>query len=187
MQPKKSRLYSFFAHSLPPFKLSPQTTSTQSTNNSPSVTSVAVEGRIGILVDMSGFLRSLGIFLIGGALILLIFTSISVPYLFPLNVAEVDVSSGSLTVCRNDECDTLVSSAKKLVLGVWGYCAEDANGERTCTGAGECSIYNFESYPLLMSGWQLIESAYELIFKSNSDSISIAKSWTRGLVIHPIG
>lgn len=114
---------------------------------------------------MSRIVRFLGTFLLSGALILLIFTSISVPYLSPLNISEVDISSGSLTVCRNDGCDTLVSSVEKVRVGVWGYCAEDSSGEQTCTGA---------------------DSAYELIFKTSSSSVSIGASWTRGLVIHPI-
>jgi len=103
-----------------------------------------------------------GVFFLFAATVLLIVTSISLPYLPVLDIARVHVNSGDVVVGT----DT-TQAISELRFGVWAYCADErSSGTRSCSTKGH-------GYSVTLNG-------------PNNSSTTIKPSWTRGLAVLPV-
>ncbi|EIW76851.1 pali-domain-containing protein [Coniophora puteana RWD-64-598 SS2] len=101
-----------------------------------------------------------GIFFLLAATVLLIITSINLPYLTALDFARVHYTGNSLGVSGGQ------GSLTQLRFGIWGYCAYTSNGARVCPHVGHG--YGVE------------------VLSTTHNSATINPSWTRGLAVHPV-
>jgi len=108
-----------------------------------------------------------GVIFLLAATVLLLITSISLPYLPAIDFVRAHVNSGNVGVA-NAQGNTASSSISQLRFGLWSYCAiETPSGNRDCSTNGY---------------------AYTVTVRDNSsgDSATIKSSWTRGLAVHPV-
>ncbi|KAF9791956.1 pali-domain-containing protein [Thelephora terrestris] len=113
-----------------------------------------------------------GVFFLLAATVLLIITSVSLPFLPAIDFVRAHVQSGNVGVANTQGIATSSSISQLKVssdqFGVWAYCAvESASGNRDCSNSGY---------------------AYGVVVRDNSsnDSVTIKSSWTRGLAVHPV-
>ncbi|KAF9007000.1 pali-domain-containing protein [Cyathus striatus] len=99
-----------------------------------------------------------GAFFLFCAFVLLFITSISLPYLPALDFARTHFGS-NLQVPDN------ANALNQIRFGIWAPCYFDTSDARTCPRTGH---------------------AYSVQLQGQSDTVNIAASWTRGLVIHPV-
>ncbi|KZS95441.1 pali-domain-containing protein [Sistotremastrum niveocremeum HHB9708] len=102
-----------------------------------------------------------GVFLLFSALVLLVLTSISVPFLDGLDTARTHFNDQAHLPQAPD--GGIMDSVR---FGIWGYCTINQAGDKTCHR----------------------DRAYSFSIKSpgNGDTINISANWTRGLIVTPI-
>ncbi|KAF9644635.1 pali-domain-containing protein [Thelephora ganbajun] len=108
-----------------------------------------------------------GALLLFAATVLLIITSVSLPYLPAIDFVRSHVESGNIRVA-NAQGNAMSPSISQLKFGLWSYCTiESPSGHRSCSTTGY---------------------AYSVRIRNNGSagSVTIASSWTRGLAVHPV-
>ena len=119
------------------------------------------------------------------ATVLLIITSVSLPYLPAVDFVRSNFQSGTVSVLdgHGDVTSTSVSQLRvtrsvsdvsvwsltsgRLQLGIWSYCSiEQPSGNRDCSTTGY---------------------AYGVGVRNGISTATIQPSWTRGLAVHPVG
>jgi len=96
------------------------------------------------------------------ATVILVVTSVSLPYLPNTDLVRVHVKSGNVT-----QGTVTSSDISQLRFGIWSYCAiESPSGDRNCSKNGH---------------------GYSVVFldKGSNKSVTIKSSFTRGLAVHP--
>jgi hypothetical protein len=106
-----------------------------------------------------------GVVFLLAATVLLLITSVSLPYLPAIDFVRTHVEQGDITVV-NAQGRVISTSISQLKLGLWAYCGVES-GSRDCSTTGY---------------------AYSFVLRDvkSSDSITIKSSWTRGLAVHPV-
>ncbi|KAG9088732.1 hypothetical protein FRC07_012478 [Ceratobasidium sp. 392] len=99
-----------------------------------------------------------GIFFLVAALVLQILVSISLRYVPALDIARTRFDSGTNVGTGQ--------AASELRLGVWSYCYRQTNNDFSCSPSKHGYDVNLNT--------------------SGGDQEYIGKSWTRGLILHPI-
>ncbi|KAI6030318.1 pali-domain-containing protein [Pisolithus marmoratus] len=98
------------------------------------------------------------VFFFFAAFVLLFIVSISLPYLTAMDITRVHADSTTVSVANN--------TASQLRFGIWAYCYDLANsGNRVCSTTGH---------------------GYSTVINTQSNSVTIGSSWTRGLAVHPV-
>jgi len=99
------------------------------------------------------------------ATVLLVITSVSLPYLPAVDFVRSSFRSGNVSVL-NGNGDVTSTSVSQLRLGLWSYCSiEQPSGNRDCSTTGY---------------------AYGVGVRNGISTATIQPAWTRGLAVHPV-
>lgn len=105
-----------------------------------------------------------GVFFLLSATVLLILTSISLPFLTALDITRVHFNGSGKQPSGVQGTAGVVASEVRL--GIWGYCVDDQSSNREC--------HHQRAY------------TFSVKSPSNGNTEQVRSSWTRGLAVHPV-